>query len=346
MTTAVLNALELSYWQQSVFRVLGVLVAVILPAGGFVYVFLFKMMSFMQSRLGPNEAGPYGSMQLLAEVGKFLQKEDIVPDNADRRLFFMAPYIVLASTFLLLVVMPFGPDAYFTDLDTGIFLALGLSSVSVIGILIAGWASANKYSLIGGLRAAGQLIAYELPMVLAVVGVVVQAGTLNLQGIVAAQNEGEIFGFGALGNPFIITQFVGFLVFLTATQAELTQTPFDMPVAESEIVTGYITEYSGLRFLLFFIGEFATAGAFAAIAATMFLGGWAVPFIDLDDNIMNIAGPLVLFAKMMLVGFLIFWVRFTFPRFREDQLQAFAWKFLIPISLVNIGVTMLLKVWL
>jgi len=341
---ALLEAVELSYWQASVLRVLGVLAAVILPAGGFVYVFLFKMMSFMQSRLGPMEAGPYGSAQLLAEVGKFLQKEDIVPARADRRLFFLAPYIVLASTFLLLVVMPFGPDAYFANLDTGIFLALGLSSVSVIGVLIAGWASANKYSLIGGLRAAGQLIAYELPLVLAVVGVVIQAGTLNLQGIVAAQHQGEIFGFGGIGNPFLITQLVGFVIFLIATQAELTQPPFDMPVAESEIVTGYITEYSGLRFLLFFIGEFATAGAFAAIAATLFLGGWAVPFVDLDDDIMNVAGPLVLFAKMMLVGFLIFWVRFTFPRFREDQLQAFAWKFLIPISLVNILATMVLKV--
>jgi len=339
-----LFGLELSYWQASLLRVLGVLVAVILPAGGFVYVFLFKMMSFMQSRLGPMEAGPHGSIQLLAEVGKFLQKEDIVPARADRRLFFVAPYIVLASTFLILVVMPFGPDAYFTQLDTGIFLALGLSSVSVIGILVAGWASANKYSLIGGLRAAGQLIAYELPLVLAVVGVVIQAGTLNLQGIVTAQHQGEIFGFGGIGNPFIITQLVGFLVFLVATQAELTQTPFDMPVAESEIVTGYMTEYSGLRFLLFFIGEFATAGAFAAIAATLFLGGWAVPFVDLDENVMNFAGPLVLFAKMMLVGFLIFWVRFTFPRFREDQLQAFAWKFLIPISLVNILATMVFKV--
>ncbi len=160
----------------------------------------------------------------------------------------------------------------------------------------------------------------------------------------AAQHQGEIFGFGGIGNPFIITQIVGFVIFLIATQAELTQTPFDMPVAESEIVTGYMTEYSGLRFLLFFIGEFATAGAFAAIAATLFLGGWAVPFVDLDDNVMNVAGPLVLFAKMMLVGFLIFWVRFTYPRFREDQLQAFAWKFLIPISLVNILATMVLKV--
>jgi len=339
-----LLGVELAYWQQEVLRTLGVLVMVILPAGGFVYVFLFKMMSFMQSRLGPMEAGPHGSIQLLAEVGKFLQKEDIVPERADRRLFFIAPYIVLSSTFLLLSVMPFGPDVYFTNLDTAIFLAMGLSSVSVIGILIAGWASANKYSLIGGLRAAGQLIAYELPMVLAIVGVVIQAGTLNLQGIVSAQHEGALFGIDAIGNPFVITQIVGFVVFLVATQAELTQTPFDMPVAESEIVTGYITEYSGLRFLLFFIGEFATAGAFAAIAATLFLGGWALPFVDLDDNVMNFVGPLVLFAKMFLVGFLIFWVRFTFPRFREDQLQAFAWKYLIPISLVNILVTMALKV--
>ena len=335
---------ELAYWQVTSLRVLGVLLAVVLPAGAFVYLFLFKMMSFMQSRLGPMEAGPFGSMQLLAEVGKFLQKEDIVPERADRRLFFIAPYIVLASTFLLFSVMPFGPDVYFTNLDTGIFLALGLSSVSVIGILIAGWASANKYSLIGGIRAAGQLIAYELPMVLAVVGVVIQAGTLNLQGIVAAQHEGEIFGFSGIGNPFLLTQFVAFGVFLVATQAELTQTPFDMPVAESEIVTGYMTEYSGLRFLLFFIGEFATAGAFAALAATLFLGGWALPFVSLDDNAMNFLGPLVLFAKMLMVGFLIFWARFTFPRFREDQLQAFAWKYLIPIALINILVTMILKV--
>ena len=235
------------------------------------------MMSFMQSRIGPMEAGPYGSLQLLAEVGKFLQKEDIFPERADRRLFAMAPFVVIVSAFLVYVVVPFGPDAIFANLDTGIFFALAVSSVSVLGILIAGWASANKYSLMGGLRAAGQLIAYELPLVLAVVGVVIQAGTLNMQGIVFAQANGSIFGFDWLGNPFVLTQFVGFLLFLIATQAELTQTPFDMPVAESELVTGYMTEYSGLRFLLFFIGEFATAGAFAAIAATLFLGGWAVP---------------------------------------------------------------------
>jgi NADH-quinone oxidoreductase subunit H len=337
-------AVDMAYWQQSILRSVGVLAAVLLPAGTIVYLFLFKMMSFMQSRLGPNEAGPYGSMQLLAEVGKWIQKEDIVPAKADRRLFFLAPYIVVASVLLVYVAVPFGPDAWFADLDTGIFYVLAVSSLSVIGILIAGWASANKYSLMGGLRAAGQLIAYELPMVLAVIGVVIQAGSLNLFHIVRAQAEGEIFGFGALGNPFILTQLVGFVIFMIATQAELTQPPFDMPVAESELVTGYMTEYSGLRFLLFFIAEFASAGAFAIVAATLFLGGYHLPGLDMDANYMNVVGPLVLLGKMLLVTFLIFWARFTYPRFREDQLQRFAWTILIPLALVNIFATMVLKV--
>ena len=346
-----LFAVELAYWAESLLRVLGGLVAVLLPAGTIVYVFLFKMMSFMQSRLGPMEAGPFGSMQLFAEVGKWLQKEDIQPENADRFIFKLAPLIVLSSTFLLVVVVPFGPDAWFTDFEAGIFYALAVSSVSVLGILIAGWASANKYSLMGGLRAAGQLIAYELPMVLAVVGVVIQAGTMNLQQIVVAQNAGEMFGWDGLGNPYILTQFIGFVVFMIALQAELTQPPFDMPIAESELVSGYMTEYSGFRFLIFFIGEFATAGVFAMIASVLFLGGWGVPFawfgwsgIDDVDNWMNIVGPLVLFGKMLALIFIVMWVRFSYPRFREDQLQAFAWKVLIPVSLVNIMATAVLKV--
>ena len=242
------------------------------------------------------------------------------------------------------LVVPFGPDLWFTNLDTGVFWMLAVSSISVIGILIAGWASANKYSLLGGLRAAGQLIAYELPMVLAVVGVVIQAGTLNMQKIVEAQADGEIFGFGAIGNPYVITQFIGFFIFLVAMQAELTQTPFDMPVAESELVSGYMTEYSGMRFLLFFIAEFASAGAFSAVAATLFLGGYALPGVDIDANYMNVLGPFVLLVKVLIVAFLVFWVRFTYPRFREDQLQQLAWKVLIPLSLVNILATMVLKV--
>jgi NADH-quinone oxidoreductase subunit H len=351
MNLATLLSADLPYWVQSLLRVLGGLVAVLLPAGTVVYLFLFKMMSFMQSRLGPMEAGPQGSMQLFAEVGKWLQKEDIYPARADKFIFKLAPLIVLASTFLLVVVVPFGPDAIFTDFEAGVFYALAVSSVSVLGILIAGWASANKYSLLGGLRAAGQLIAYELPMVLAVVGVVIQAGTMNLQQIVVAQNGGSMFGFSGLGNPYVITQFVGFIVFMIAVQAELTQTPFDMPIAESELVSGYMTEYSGFRFLIFFIGEFATAGVFSMIASVLFLGGWAVPFswfgwttIDSIDNWMNIVGPLILFTKMIVIVFFIMWVRFSYPRFREDQLQKFAWKVLIPVSLANIMVTAILKV--
>ncbi len=342
---------SIPYWAQSLLRVLGGIVAVLLPAGTIVYVFLFKMMSFMQSRLGPMEAGPFGSLQLFAEVGKWLQKEDLYPERADRFIFKIAPLIVLSSTFLLVAVVPFGPDAWFTNFEAGIFYALAVSSVSVLGILIAGWSSANKYSLLGGLRAAGQLIAYELPMVLAVIGVVIQAGTMNLQQIVVAQNAGSIFGWDGLGNPYILTQFVGFVIFMIAVQAELTQTPFDMPIAESELVSGYMTEYSGFRFLIFFIGEFATAGVFALIASILFLGGWGVPFawfgwtsIDSIDNWMNVVGPLIMFTKMMLLVFIIMWVRFSYPRFREDQLQRFAWKVLIPLSLVNIMATSVLKV--
>ena len=279
----------LAFWLETTLRSVGGLAAVLLPAGPIVYIFLFKMMSFMQSRLGPTEAGPYGSLQLIAEVGKWVQKEDIFPEKADRFVFAAAPFVVLVSSFLLIVVVPFGPDAWFVNLDTGIFFALAVSSVSVIGILMAGWASASKYSMLGGLRAAGQLIAYELPLVLAVMGVVIQAGSLNMQDIVLAQAEGEIFGFSAIGNPFILTQFVGFAVFMIAMQAELTQPPFDMPVAESELVTGYLTEYSGIRFLLFFIGEFATAGIFAMIASVLFLGGWWVPGIDPDSNLFNLS---------------------------------------------------------
>ena len=351
MTSLLAVDWTIPYWGQSIFRVIGGLVAVLLPAGGIVYLFLFKMMSFMQSRLGPMEAGPYGSLQLVAEVGKWMQKEDIAPDNADKPIFKMAPIVVLLSTFLLIAVVPFGPDAWFTNFDAGVFYFLAVGSVSVLGILMAGWASANKYSLLGGLRAAGQLIAYELPMVLATLGVVIQAGSMNLNRIVEVQNTGEIFGIGVLGNPFILTQGVGFLIFMIAVQAELTQPPFDMPIAESELVSGYMTEYTGFRFLIFFIAEFATAGVFSFIAAVLFLGGWGVPFEwfgwdNLDDVAwwMNVVGPLIMFTKMMVLVLIIMWVRFSSPRFREDQLQTFAWKFLIPLSLANIAVTAILKV--
>ena len=337
-------ALELPYWAVTIIKLL--VVAVLIPTTALILgiVFLFKVMSWMQSRLGPQEAGPKGLLQLLADGVKFLQKEDIIPDRADRTVFKYAPVVVLMSTFLLYVIIPASPSLVVENLQTGVFYALAVSSLSVIGILMAGWASANKYSLLGGIRAAGQLIAYELPMVLAVVGVVIQAGTLNLNGIVFAQSDFKIAGSWGPPLPFIVTQFVGFAIFLAAMQAELTQTPFDMPVAESEIVGGYQVEYSGFRFLFFFMGEFATAFAFAALASVLFLGGWYFPGIDPNSDVFWILGPIVLFTKVMLVSFLIFWFRFTYPRFREDQLQKVAWKFLIPLALVNIAVTAVLKV--
>lgn len=319
-----------------------------IPAGALIlgYVFLLKMMSHMQSRLGPMDPGGFhGWFQLVGDGMKFLQKEDIMPEHADKKVFAMAPIVVLMSTFLVYVVIPVGPQLYVRDLNVGIFYALAVSSLSVIGVLMAGWASSSKFALLGALRAAAQLIAYELPLLLAVVGVVMLSGTTSLQGIVAAQHEGEIFGWGGIGFPFILVQFVGFAIFMVASQAELTQPPFDMPVAESELVSGYMVEYTGFRFLFFFMGEFGTAFAFAAISATLFLGGWTIPGVDMNAEYMKILGPIVLFTKVMLIAFLMFWARFTYPRFREDQLQKLAWKFLIPIAVLNILVTAAFQVW-
>jgi len=323
-----------------------IIVLAIIPLGAIIlgYTFLLKMMAHMQSRLGPMDPGGFhGWFQLFGDGIKFIQKEDVMPAKAGRRVFAVAPLVVVISTFLVFLVLPTGPDLVVSNLDVGVFYALAVSSLSVVGVLMAGWASANKFALLGALRAAAQLIAYELPLLLAVVGVVVQAGTMDLQGIVGAQQNGAIFGWGGIGNPFILTQFVGFGLFLVAAQAELTQAPFDMPVAESELVAGYMVEYTGFRFLFFFIGEFGTAFAFAALSATLFLGGWAIPHVT-DTGLANVLGPIVLITKIMIVAFLMFWVRFTYPRLREDQLQAVAWKYLIPIGLANILITGALKV--
>lgn len=348
-----LLAIEVPGGWQTTLGIKTLIVMGLIPVGALVlgYTFLLKMMSHMQSRVGPMDPGGFhGWFQLIGDGIKFIQKEDIIPAGADKRVFKMAPAVVVMSTFLMFVVLPAGPNAVVAGsihngvggIDVGIFYALAVSSLSVIGVLMAGWASSNKYALIGALRAAAQLIAYELPLVLAVVGVVVQAGTMNLQGIVFAQRDGEMFGWGGIGSPFIFTQFVGFCLFMVAAQAELTQPPFDMPVAESELVAGYMVEYTGFRFLFFFIGEFGTAFVYAGLAATLFLGGWSIPGVE--GEIANWVGPLVLFAKIMFVAFLMFWARFSYPRLREDQLQSLAWKWLIPISLINILVTGALKV--
>jgi len=336
-------ALEIGWGTTLAIKALIVLAIVPLTALILGYVFLLKMMSHMQSRLGPMDPGGFhGWFQLVGDGVKFLQKEDIMPGQADKRVFATAPVVVVISTFLVFLVIPVGPDLVVKNLDVGVFYALAVSSLSVIGVLMAGWASANKYALLGALRAAGQLIAYELPLLLAVTGVVIQAGSMNLNTIVIQQQNQAVFGIDWIGNPYIFTQFIGFALFLIAAQAELTQTPFDMPVAESELVAGYMVEYTGFRFLFFFIGEFGTAFAFAALAATLYLGGWAIPGVT--GGFADLIGPAVLFVKLMAVAFLMFWVRFTYPRLREDQLQSLAWKFLIPIGLFNLLLTGVLKV--
>ncbi len=304
-----------------------------------------KWSAHIQSRVGPWYAGGrWGWAQPLADALKFIQKEDLVPDAADDKVFKLAPYVMIAGTLAAFVVIPIGPTVVARDLDVGIFYLLAVSSLSTLGVLMAGWSSGNKYSLIGGIRAGAQLIAYELPLILAAVAVVIQAGTLSLTGIVAAQAT-PLFHIGSTGIslPFILSgQIIGFVVFLVASLAELNRTPFDLPLAESELTMGYVTEYSGLRFTMFFLGEYAGMVSMSAIISTLYLGGYWLP--GLSNDVLDWVGPFVLLAKIFVISFLMIWIRWTYPRVREDQLQSIAWKWLIPLTLFNIVATATLKV--
>ncbi len=335
----------MNFWIELILKLVLVLGVVVLP-GALVVIFAeLKVSAHMQSRIGPYFAGGrFGWAQPLADGLKFMQKEDLVPAAADKTVYKLAPYVMLAGTVATFVVIPFGPDLVAENLDVGVFYLLAISSLSTLAVLMAGWSSGNKYSLIGGLRAAAQLIAYELPLVLAVIGVVIQAGTLSLNGMVDAQAE-PVFHLGsiAVSLPFILKgQIIGFVIFTIAALAELSRIPFDMPIAESELTMGYLTEYSGLRFTMFFLGEYAGMISLSAVAATLFLGGYWIPGVPAD--MLNIVGPVVLVAKVGALCFLFIWMRWSFPRLREDQLQALAWKWLIPLALVNIVVTAVFKV--
>jgi NADH-quinone oxidoreductase subunit H len=294
-----------------------------------------KGASWMQRRPGPLHVGLRGFIFPLAEIIKFFQKEDITPKNVDTAVFKWAPAYVLASVFGLFVVVPISPTLVGSDLDLGVFYLLAISSLSTLGVLTAGWSSANKYSLMGGIRAAGQLIAYELPLILSVVGVVIQAETMSLVGIVEKQIE--------WGLPFAISgQGIAFIIFMIAATAEMMRVPFDMPIGESELVSGFLTEYSGVRFLIFYIAEYMNMFIMCAIASTLFLGGYHFPLLPVEW--VNFYGPVVLITKTFLLGFILVLVRWSFPRFREDQLQNLAWKILIPLSLLNILITSIMKV--
>lgn len=336
-----MSALLDNFWALLALKVL--VIALVVPGVSLVIIFAeLKISAHMQSRVGPYFAGGrWGWAQPLADGLKFMQKEDLVPRDADRPVFKIAPMVVLAGTLALFVIVPFSPNLVVRNLDLGVFYALAAGSIGTVGVLMAGWSSANKYSLMGGLRAAAQLIAYELPLVLAVVGVVIQAGTMSMVGIVEAQAQAwfHVGDFG-VALPFVLQgQIIGFGIFMTATLAELNRTPFDMPIAESELVMGYLTEYSGIRFTMFFLGEYAGMFAMSAIASTLFLGGYYFPGLD-----SNVFGPVILMGKVGLLVFLMIWIRWTFPRLREDQLQSLAWKWLVPLALLNIAVTATLKV--
>jgi len=331
------------FWIDVIVKVVLVLGAMIVLALLAIYAEL-KIMSHMQNRIGPYYAGGrWGWAQPLADALKFLQKEDLVPAEADSLVYKTAPYIVVAATVATFVVIPFSPSLIARDLDLGVFYLLAISSLTTLGVLMAGWSSANKYSLMGGLRAAAQLIAYELPLVLTVAAVVVQAGTMSLIGIVEAQAAPIHIGGLAVSLPFLMTgQIVSFIVFLVAAVAELSRIPFDMPLAESELTMGYVTEYSSMRFSMFFLGEYASMISMAAVASTLFLGGYWLPFVS--DTALLYLGPLVLIAKVAVIIFLMLWLRSTWPRLREDQLQDLAWRWLIPIALANILVVAFFKV--
>jgi NADH-quinone oxidoreductase subunit H len=280
-----------------------------------------KGLAHMQARLGPMEAGRFhGWAQLVADGVKFIQKEDVIPAAADRNVFSLAPAVAMIPYIAILVVLPLSDSVFAENLDVGIFFVLAASSVSVIGVLMAGWASANKFSLIGALRAAAQLIAYELPLVIAAAAVVMQAGTLSMIGIAEAQQD----------LWFIVPQLPGFVIFMAAAFAELQRPPFDMPIADSEIIFGAYTEYTGLKFAFFLLAEYGGIVAFSGIAAVLYLGGYQpLPGIP-------IPGPLMMLGKIGALAFLFIWLRATYPRLREDQLQRFSWLGLIPLSLLLI----------
>jgi NADH-quinone oxidoreductase subunit H len=287
-----------------------------------------KVMAHMQGRLGPMYAGGFhGWAQLVADGVKFAQKEDIVPADADRRVFQLAPAVALLPYLLVLIVIPVGPDGFVGQtVDAGLIFVLAVMGVGVLGSLMAGWASANKFSLLGGLRTAAQLMAYELPMLLAAASVAMAAGTVSLPGIVEA--------YQWWWTPW---QLVGGFVFFTAGLAELQRPPFDMPVADSEIIFGAYTEYTGLRFALFLLAEYAGIVVLSGLTAILFLGGWHGPWS-------GSVGWVWTLLKTAVLAFLVIWLRVSYPRLREDQLQKFAWTVLIPLALAQIALTGVVKV--
>lgn len=297
-----------------------------------------KISAFMQARLGPMRVGPYGLLQPIADALKLLTKEDLTPDKADPFIFKFAPYISVVAAFIVFAVIPFAPDwGVITDINIGLLFVLSVSSVGVLALILAGWSSNSKYALMGGLRSSAQMVSYEVSMGLSIIGALMFARTLSLSGIVVAQQSDAIW--------FILYQPMGFLVFLISGIAENNRAPFDLPEAESEIVAGFHTEYSGMRWSLFFMAEYAAMVVVAAVATSLYLGGWYLPFLYRFTeakgyhNVYVILSIIVFLLKMGVLLYTYFWLRWTLPRYRYDQLMDLGWKWMIPATLVNIVLT-------
>jgi NADH-quinone oxidoreductase subunit H len=312
-----------------------VLISIILL--GFAYLTLFERRAIarFQVRIGPNRAGPWGLLQPVADGVKLIFKEELIPDQADKPLFLLAPVLTVVPVLILLAVVPLGPDVTlfgrtFTlslagDVNVGVLYILSVASIAVYGIVIAGWSSNSKYALLGGLRSTAQMVSYELALGLAFIGPILLADSLSLQQIVERQRS----------VPYVVWQPIGFLIFLLASIAELNRAPFDMPEAEQELTAGYHTEYSGMKFALFFMAEYGKMIAVSFIAASLFLGGYWGPFVDR----LPLLGPVYLFLKVFALLFFMVWVRATLPRLRYDRLMAFGWKIMLPLALLNVVVT-------
>jgi len=317
---------------------IGVVMVTVLLHVAYVTYFERKVLGWMQDRMGPMEVGFHGLLQPIADGLKLFFKEDIIPAQANKVIFTLAPILVLVPALIGFAVIPFGRDSihlfgltfhpYVTDLNIGILYILAFASIGAYGVLLGGWASNNKYSLLGGLRSAAQVISYELSLGLAIVGVLLMAGSLSLVKITEAQG-------GGLFHWYIVPQFLAFVIYLISAIAETNRLPFDLPEAESELVAGFFTEYSGMRFAFFFLAEYANMILVSCIATILFLGGWHAPF-----EALSFIPPILWFlGKVYFFLFFYIWIRGTLPRLRYDQLMMFGWKVMIPLALANIVVT-------
>jgi NADH-quinone oxidoreductase subunit H len=311
--------------------------------GGFAYLTLYerKALARIQSRIGPNRAGPWGILQPIADAVKLIFKEELTPAKADKLIFTLAPVITVVPAVIITAVVPWGPsldifgyhlNMYIADINVGVLYIMSIASIAVYGIVLAGWSSNNKYAMMGGLRSTAQMISYEIALGLSFVSAILLAGSMRMLDIVSAQGG---YWFHFIPKWFVMLQPVGTGIFLIATLAEVNRAPFDMPEAEQELTAGYHTEYSGMKFALLFMAEYTKMIAISAIGATIFFGGYNGPFVDKFPWL----GPIYIFVKIIILLFGMIWVRATFPRIRYDRLMAFGWKVLLPLSLALVFIT-------